>query len=751
MTKSSPHSSESPFHPGDLFVSPCGNDDWGGYLAGPNDARNDGPMRTLDAARLRMRELRKRASLSTRPTVWVREGGYELGRALLFDDQDSGITFRAYPGERPVISGGTRVTGWQPVSVNGHDVWVADLNAILPEAPDGRSLYVNGESRPRCRYPKTGTLRMERVPDLQLEHFRLFDSNHRFIHGEGDFIAKTHVSAVEVVVPHFWVEERMRVLSHDPVSREVVCDPGSIFPLRDGFENQYARYFLENVFEAFSEPGEWYLNKETGKLYYYPKPGETPEGVEVILPRLRQFIRVEGKPGNRVSDLHFVGLTFEYGDWEQPVVWNKWLEPGKPRHAWKQRDAYRHPEERNRSYLNEAIERRYACSPQAAFDVPGAIQMEHAEHCSVEDCTLRKFGWYGIELREGCRANRIVGNRLTQGGAGGIKLDGADAVRGTDLRCHSNRITDNELSHLGQVFRSSVGILIMHSGRNIVAHNTIHHLFYTGISCGWRWDYQENVARDNQILYNHIHTIGQKVLSDMGGIYTLGVQPGTVVKGNHIHDVEKAQYGGWGLYPDEASSCIVFEDNLIHRTSSQSLHEHYGRRNIFRNNIFAFGQEGCLVFSSEERDGWVEWPGRGGTFENNIVVCRDQPIYADRTGYFDNPVLRSQLNVYWDYAHNGVGTFLERKPYDIYDGLQPAADFTFEEVQSMGLETGSRIADPLFADPANGDFTLHADSPAKAVGFKPFDYRKAGVRPPQERLPVSVPVLARKGQVFFGD
>jgi hypothetical protein len=741
---------QAPFQHGDLFVSPNGHDSWSGYLDAANAVRTDGPLKTIDVARRRMRELRKRASLSRAPSIWIRAGRYELGRPLLFDDQDSGVTYHAYPGEAPVLSGGSLITEWSEVTLNGHGVWVADVAAILNQAPAIRSLYVNGEARPRARYPKRGYLRMENVPGLNLANFNLFESNHRFTHGAGDFIAEVNLSAVEVVVPHFWVEERMRVVAHDPVAREVVCDPGSVFPLRDGFANQYAQYCLENVAEALSEPGEWYLNQETGKLYYYPKPGETRANTEVVLPRLRQFIRVEGQPGNRVSDLHFVGLTCEHGDWEQPVIWNKWMEPGKPRHEWKQRDAYRHPEECNRAHLNEVIERRYACSPQAAFDVPGAIQLEHTEHCSVEDCTLRRFGWYGIELREGCRANRIVGNRISQGGAGGIKLDGADAVRGIDLRCHSNRITDNELSHLGQVFRSAVGILIMHSGRNIIAHNTIHHLFYTGISCGWRWDYQENVTRDNQILHNHIYKIGQKVLSDMGGIYLLGVQPGTLVKGYHIHDIEKAQYGGWGLYADECSSCIIFEDNLVYRTSSQSLHEHFGRQNIYRNNILAFGKDGCLTFGRQDCAGWTEWPRLGGTFERNIVVGTDQPAFVDQTGYLDDRPLTAHLNLYWDYARQGLGTFYKYAPYDIYPTLAKAKDYSLDEMQAMGMEHHSRIADPLFKDPENGDFTLAADSPAFALGFKPFDIRTAGVRPPQHRLPISEPILPTK-QTFFGD
>src|SRR5579875_487287 len=81
----------------------------------------------------------------------------------------------------------------------------------------------------------------------------------------------------------------------------------------------------------------------------------------------------------------------------------------------------------------------------------------------------------------------------------------------------------------------------------LIAHNHIHDLFYSGISCGWVWGYAESVSHDNRIEYNHIHDIGQRLLSDMGGIYTLGVQPGTVLRGNLIYNVEKHNYGGWAI------------------------------------------------------------------------------------------------------------------------------------------------------------------------------------------------------------
>jgi len=449
-----------------------------------------------------------------------------------------------------------------------------------------------------------------------------------------------------------------------------------------------------------------------------------------------------------VSDIHFRGLRFVHTDWDSPVVWGKWIEPEKPRNEWKPRDSYKHFERNNRAESAEAVERSYATCPQAAFDVPGVIMLEHAEHCSIEDCTLDNIGWYGIDLREGCRNNRIIGNEIRNAGGGGIKLDGADAERGLDLRCHSNRVSDNHIHHVGEVFRSSVGILIIHSGRNIIEHNTLHHIYYSGISCGWRWDYEENVTRDNQILYNHIYKLGQKKLSDMGGVYTLGVQPGTVVRGNHIHDIEKNHYGGWGLYADEGSSCIVFEENIVYRTSSQCLHEHYGRQNIYRNNILAFGADGCLAFAREGSNGWVEWPRHGMTFERNIVIGCNQPMWTDYSNYLDHYIVTSGLNLYWDVSKQENVVFYDLKPFQVYKDAS-CKQLSLTEIQERGFEQASVIADPCFVDAQNDDFRLKKDSPAFALGFKPIDPSRAGIRPPEGRLPVSVGV--QTAETFFGD
>jgi len=208
----------------------------------------------------------------------------------------------------------------------------------------------------------------------------------------------------------------------------------------------------------------------------------------------------------------------------------------------------------------------------------------------------------------------------------------------------------------------------------------------------------------------------------MGGIYTLGPSEGTVVRGNVFHDIYSYSYGGWGLYTDEGSSGILFENNLVYNTKTGGFHQHYGRENLLRNNIFANGVEQQLQVTRVENH-------LSFTFENNIIYwTNSSPPMAGP--WLENRQL-TRSNCYWNAGGHGF-TFAGRsltdwqktpvRPPEQTNSAPMSADWAVS-----GREQGSIIADPLFVDPARNDFRLKPGSPVLHLGFKPFDFSQAGV------------------------
>ena len=358
----------------------------------------------------------------------------------------------------------------------------------------------------------------------------------------------------------------------------------------------------------------------------------------------------------------------------------------------------------------------YGSDSQAAARLPGALELSGARYCSISNCEIRNIGWYGIDIGSGCTGISVVGNTITDLGAGGIKINGADANGPKELRTGNNSITDNHIYSGGHLFPSAVGIISMHSYGNNISHNHIHHLYYTGISCGWVWGYAESVSKDNRIEFNHIHDIGFEWLSDMGGIYTLGVQPGTVIRGNLIHNVDSYSYGGWGIYLDEGSSHIIVENNICYDLKSEPFHTHYGRENTIRNNIFAFGRgEAQITLSRGEEH--VSF-----TFEKNIVITKDKPIFMNGYGAdFKKDIIRSDSNLFWSVNSDGkVGMAVKWGA--------PKEKLSLTEWRKIGRDLHSLFENPGFRNVAKCDFRLQNNSPALKTGFVPFELNEAGVR-----------------------
>jgi hypothetical protein len=568
-------------------------------------------------------------------TVVLKGGTYFLSEPLLFKAEDSGVTYAAAPGEKVVVSGGRRVTGWK----KGDGVWTATVDVPF------NSLFVDGKRRTRARTPNAGEFH-------RVDGEITLDKPAKLKYREGDVKPEWAARGdVEVIALQKWAEIRMPI-------REVAAETRTATLSGDCFKwiiEKNARYWLENAPEFVDQPGEWYHDRKSGVLTYKPLEGEDPAKIDAIVPTLKQLIRIEG-----ASKLAFAGLTFSHADW--------------------------------------TIGPKGYSDSQAAIDYPGAVWAQGAVGCALERCTVSHVGGYAIEFGRGCRENRIVKCEITDIGAGGIKIGETSLRKDEADKTHSNVVTDNHIHDIGVAFPAGVAIWVGHSSKNHLAHNHIHDTYYSGFSIGWSWGYGPSGAQENVIEYNYVHDIGRGMLADMGGIYTLGTCTGTVIRNNVFHDVWSSTYGGWAIYFDEGSTGVVAENNVAYRCKSNGFHQHYGKDNTLRNNIFALSQEAQIARSRKE-------PHFTLTFERNIVYWKEGKLLS---GNWDGDGFRWEKNLFW----NPAGT----------KGLP-------EAWKEKGLDKDSVVADPLFVDPDKGDFTLKPDSPALKLGFKPIDVSKVGPRP----------------------
>ncbi|MBN2452510.1 MAG: right-handed parallel beta-helix repeat-containing protein [Lentisphaeria bacterium] len=641
----------TPGRAADIIIAPDGNDTTG---RGTPDA----PYATLVRAGEAVRTLLHREPGRESPvTVALRGGTYVLAAPWRLGPEDSGtarapVVWTAWPGEKPRISGGRRISGWQ--------VRDGRWEVHLPEVARGEwsfcQLFVNGECRQRPRLPREGYYHIQK----ELPPSRTGGAPDRFGFRVGDLDPGwRNLADVEVLCFHYWGMSRLRPATVDPEAGVVsftgpTCANSWWAGLRRGH-----RFLVENVREALDRPGEWYLDRASGLLTYLPLPGEDPATAEVVAPRLERLLDIRGdaKLGTWVSHIRFEGLAFAHTNWVLP-------------------------------------EAGYSCA-QAESALRGAVFASGVRDLAFHGCSIRQVATYGLDLSEGCQYVHIEDCDIRHIGAGGIRV-GEGWGRGADSPETGHvTIRNNTIAQGGRLHPAGIGVWIGLSGHNLIEHNDIFDFYYSGLSVGWTWGYQPTPASHNIIRHNHVHTIGQGVLSDMGGIYTLGLSPGTRIEHNCFHDIDSFDYGGWGIYFDEGSTGIVAENNLVYRTKTGGFHQHYGRENVVRNNILAFARIGQIQRTRQEEHLMF-------TLERNLVLWDRGSVMH---GNWAAGGFALHRNLYW---HTGG------EPVRFPGGL------TLEEWQAKGHDEGSMVADPGFADPAAGDFRLAPDSPALALGFQPF-------------------------------
>ncbi len=673
----------------EFYVSPQGNDKWSGRKSSPDG--DDGPFATVSRARDAVREVRKSRKVLVR--VLIREGIYFLDRPLALRPDDSGteenpVVYAAFNGERTVLSGGRRLTGGRWGTANGKKVWEIEI----PEVKNGqwrfRQLFVNGERRPRTRLPKTGEYRIASLPGYTGDFLR--SPTKKFVYAPGHIDPGwRNLRDVEVVGITRWLDNRLPIESVDGETRTVTFDRASLFalvssaPWGDSTTNPSV-YWVENVFEALDTPGQWYLDRPEGRLLYLPRPGEDMAKAEIIAPRLTRVLEVVGRSNAPTHDIRFEGIVFSHTEWLPPAD--------------------------------------YASSLQAGVELPGAVYFDYAERCAITDGAIEHIGNTGIEVNVGCADIEISHNRITDIGAGGIRVghffswetDGSGQLteRGKQRKAamptgpHSQRITiaDNVIAHCGRFSPEAAGIFVGDNAHNKIIHNHVYDIYWTGICVGSVQDFGLSNGQNNIIEYNHVHDIGPGVLSDVAGIYTCSV-PGSRIRFNRVHDVTRRDYGGWGIYPDQGAHDLLIEKNVVYRCQDGGLFAHHNRNITAVNNIFAFN-----------RHTQVERYGVGGfelLFQRNLVQFREgSAIGSSGIEKSSTNVCIFDQNVYWN------------------DSGQPPSfgGKTLAQWQALGQDRHSLMVDPLFVDPAAGNFQLRPGSPADKIHFEMWDHSNVGPR-----------------------
>lgn len=590
--------------------------------------------------------------------IVIADGVHRITEPLILEPLDSGspgqpLVIEAAPGAAPLVSGGA-VLPLVREDEGGVRVYQ------LPEGVTPEALWIGETRAVVARHPNRGFYRLDEVREVPVTNDT---SSVTMTVPKGALAPLTGRSIaagdVRVVGLHKWDFTRWPLDAVDPAAGTMTASAAKMKPwnpLKAG-----SRVWLEHHPAFLDEEGEWAVS---GGEVLVKWPAGLDPATPVIAAIAPALVLLKGTPEQPVHDITFRGIRFQHADASAP--------PHEPR--------------------------------QASTYAPAAILGGHVHRVRFEGCEVSHTGAHGVWLRSGARECAVVDTLLEDLGGGGVYIGPAHSNEPAEgFPAVSNRVENCVVAHGGRHYFSAIGIFLGHASDTTAEHNHIADMFYSGFSVGWVWGYKDSVAKRNRIAHNRVQHIGHGLLCDMGGIYTLGRSEGTIVTGNIFHDIHCHEYGGWGLYTDEGSTGILFENNLVADTSTGGFHQHYGRENIVRNNILANARKWQVQATRAEEH-------LSFTFEHNLVLWTQGDVL---NGRWKEAQTLTRSNLYWKVGGGDIRF----------------AGMTLEEWQKAGHETGSVIADPGLDTVPDGRVEFAPGSPALAIGFKPYDWSTAGTRP----------------------
>jgi uncharacterized protein (TIGR03437 family) len=772
------------------YVATNGKDTWSGTLPVPNTAGSDGPFATFDRARAAVQALNKTGLAQV--TVQFRGGMYSLATPIMFTAADSGtanlaITYQAYPGETPIFSGGVRVTGW---TNTGGNTWTATLPAGTQYF---ENLFYNGARRLRprvggylgtfLRYADSVYLNAPgppaNAPDpncsvyISGSGWECFD---RFQYDAKDPISSTWKNLapasgnpckqtsgnpalagdIEILTWQQFSTSKLRVSCIDAVNHLIYfTGHAAISQTRPQFGEFVPgnRYLVENVQDALTQPGQFFLDRSTTPmvLTYLANPGENPNQDTVIAPQTALLLVT-----SNLQYVTFAGLTFEHDNYVIPAAGHK--------------------------------------SSEMEPDIPAALSFQNAQHITFDSNTVTQISGTAVNFiscvgpaspneciatnAAGTTANNVVQNSAFYDiGVLGVLFGNPYTNADTDANTPQfNLVQNNVVEGFGRLIPAAFGIAQGNGHDNVYTHNDVYDGYHTAVSiseAGGDTTKPNGVGNaNNTISFNHVYNLFGGIMNDGGAIRieagnNVYTAPGNKILNNKIHDVSDASvidsngYGGHGIYLDNQTGLIDVENNLVYRVSDATIEAPQGpslpnEANTIRNNILAYGQNAMVNLNGPFPYGVPAVIPQVYNITNNIFLFdRDNTsnpkfsvqggcVYAGGAPY--TQLVFFNNNLYWrtDGAFATYSKAFSTQPNPVSSGANApcsgnAGDrtfYTFAQWQSQVKEdVQSVVQNPRFANPVYpaDDFSLPNGSPG--VGFVVFDPNQAGrtsaaIKPP---------------------
>ncbi len=555
-----------------VWVSPTGID------SETSVGTQNEPFATLGRAFQYVRQLRQEKSSEELGEVHVvlRGGVYRIDETIMLGADDSGTLtsptiIEAAEGETPIISGGMRVDGWQesgsvaglPEVAKGQ-VWKASTPIVDGKQVEFRQMWINGVKMRRA----------STFDDMSMPQIVSVNKSEKTLTIPRPFMDLSNARHLEMYIPQDWAMNIMRVkeIRHENEYNSVLSfmeDEAEIefkrpWPIlrADYGSHSNHRFYLSNAIELLNRPQEWYNDIEAGTLYYWPRYGETFDGIEAIVPRLETLVNISGKLEQPISNIQFRNITFEH---------TTWMRPAKNGHVELQAG----------QYLLDAWSENTATANNVAWvGRPSAgVSVQNAKNISFDGCQFRHMGSTAVDFISGirnatvngCVFTDIAGTGVSGGFFGDETFEVHQAYNPEDMRviCDSIFVTNNYMSQIANEDWGCIGVGIGFASNVNIKHNEIVDAPYSAISLGWGWISTQNIMHDNHIEYNHINGFSVH-LRDCGGIYTLSPQPKSSIIGNYIEkpgdpefcplmwDMKSAQFD---IYTDEGTDYYTVSDN----------------------------------------------------------------------------------------------------------------------------------------------------------------------------------------------